>query len=194
MDWRVLYDPFTALGNGRGLAMAVLAVVVLGAVARWGGVHVGEALVPKADPSPFPVRTVLIDSLVGWISLAVLLFVASRVMRGGGGFGAYLAVSGLSRFPYMIAVIILSRPVLGDAMMKAMYPPGEGVIIRPDQIITPGLAVGMLAVCAMMAWTIVVLYHGFKASSRLPGNKAVLGFLIGAVAAQLLGWLLLRGI
>ena len=194
MDWRMLFNPLAVLGKWRGLVTAVLVVIILGVAAYWGGVHIGEILVPKADPKAIPISMIAFESLIAWLSLAILFFAASKMLRGNGGFGAYLAAAGLGRFPYVFAVVILSNRVLGGAMQRVLTSSSDGAVLRPQEVLTPGLLVGILGIFATMAWAIVILYLGFKESSKLSGGRVTIGFAIGMVIAEGLTWLVMRAI
>lgn len=192
LDWRVFYNPLAVLGKVKGVLFALLAVIILAGVALWGGVHIGEALPLYVTANPPAIKVVALESLIAWLSLAVSFFAVSKALGGNGGFGSHLAAAGLGRFPYIFAVIILSKRVLGGIMLKVMATGGDGVIVRHSDAFTPGLFIGVLGIFLMIAWAIVILYLGFKVASRLTGGRAAAGFVIGAVVAEAISWFLVR--
>jgi len=194
MDWRILYNPLAVLGRGTGLAVAILVIVVLTAVAWWGGVHLDGALDLHLTVKPPSGPLIIGESLIDWLSLGLLLFVASRIFGGNGGAGAFLAGVGLSRFPYILAAIIGSKPVLGKAMQAAVSVGRETVTVRPQAFMTPGLIIGSLAMLGLIIWSIVILYLGYKEASRLQGGKTAASFVIGLIVAELVSKLLLVGL
>ena len=109
MDWRILYNPLAALGRGKGFLTAMVVIIVLAAVSWWGWVHLDGALDLHADNRPVAASQIVWESLIAWLSLGLLLFAASKVFGGNGGWAAHLASVGLARFPYIFSAIVAAR-------------------------------------------------------------------------------------
>ncbi len=194
MDWRILYNPLEALGKRNGFVAAILIVIVLTAVAWWGGVHLDGALDLHLTVQPPSALLITLESLIDWLSLGVLLFAASKVFGGNGGAGMHLAAAGLSRFPYIFAAIIGSRQVLGRVMQKALIVGQEEVTVRPQELMTPGVIIGSVALIALIVWSVAILYSGYKKASGTQGGKTVVSFVIGVLFAELVSKLLVLGL
>lgn len=194
MDWRILYNPLEALGKRNGLVVAILIVIVLTAVAWWGGVHLDGALDLHLALEPPSALLIIAESLADWLSLGLLLLAASKVFGGNGGAGAHLAAVGLSRFPYILAAIVGSRQVLGKAMQAALIVGEEQITVRPQELMTPGVIVGSVALIALIIWSVAILYLGYKEAGRIQGGKTVVSFIIGVIFAELISKLLVAGL
>ena len=190
MDWRILYNPLAVLGKGNGIIAAVIVVVILTAVAYWGGVHLDGALDLHINPQFPSLALAAIESLSAWLSLGLLLFAASKVFGGNGGIGAHLASAGLSRFPYILAAIISSRPVLGNLMLKGVEFKAGQIVIDPQALMLPAIIAGGLAIVGLCIWAVAMLYMGYKESSRLTGGKATVSFIVGLVLAEVISKLI----
>lgn len=184
MDWRLLYNPLAVLGKGMGTVVAVIVVVILTGVAYWGGVHLDGALDLHVNPQFPSLALAAIESLSAWLSLGLLLFAASKMFGGNGGIGAHLASAGLSRFPYIIAAVISSRALLGGAMLAMVEMRGGEIVVRPEQMMTPAVIGGGLAIVGLTIWAVAILYMGHKEASRLSGGKVTASFIVGLVLAE----------
>lgn len=191
MDWRILYNPLAVLGGGNGFLAALVVIVILTGAAMWGGVHLDGALDLHISPERPSTAMVILESLIDWLCLAVLLFAASRLLGGNGGLAGHFAATGLGRFPMIFAAIIGSRQLLGAAMLKAITIRPEEIVVRPQEIITPALIIGGLAIVGFVAWSIVMLVYGFKEVTRLQGGKLAAGFVIGIILAETVSKLVL---
>jgi hypothetical protein len=190
MDGRLLYNPLAALGKWKGFMGAILVVVLLTAVAWWSGVHLDGALDLHVTTERPSASMVVLESLIDWIALGLFLFAAAKLFGGNGGLGAHLAASGLSRFPYILAVILASPPLLGSVILHAVSVRQDEIVVRPQDLITPGMVIGGLVMVALVFWSVTILYLGYKQASRIQGSKAILAFVIGLFAAEAVSKLL----
>ena len=191
MNWRILYNPLAVLRKGNGLFAGLIVVIVLTWVAWWGGVHLDGALDLHINPVRPSAGLVIMESLIDWISLAVLLFAASKVFGGNGGLAGHFAATGLAKFPMILAAIVSSRQLLGAAMLKAITVKPEEIILHPQAINAPALIIGGLLIVGLVAWSVVMLVYGFKEVSRLHGGKMAAGFVIGLILAEVVSKLVL---
>lgn len=199
MDWRILYNPLAVLGKAKGLIAAVAVVVVLTAVAWWGGVHLDGALDLHINPKAPSAILVVAESLIAWLSLGLLLLAASKVFGGNSGAGMHLAAAGLSRFPYILAALIGSRQLLGKAMLEAVTIRGEEIVVRPQDFITPAIVIGGMVILALTVWSVAILYMGYREAGRIQGGKTMASFIIGLILAEIVSkalviWLIQMGI
>lgn len=193
MNWKYLYDPLSVFGKSRGLLIGTLVVVVLTLVAWWAGVHLDGALDLHINPKFPSILIVAMESLVDWLSLALVFFIGSKILRGNGGLGAHLAGVGLARFPYILASIIASRQLLGKAMLAAVTIKPDTITVRPQDLLSPGLIIGSIVLMLMMIWSVAILYFGFKEASRLRGAKLVISFIIGIIIAEVISKAVIYG-
>ena len=185
MNWKTLYNPLAVLGKRSGLIVAMLVVIVLTAVAYWGGVHLDGALDLHINPVRPSLAMVAIESLSAWLCLGLLLFAASKVFGGNGGVTGHLASAGLARFPYIISAVISSRQFLGGAMLAVVDVRGKEIVVHPEQMMTPAVIAGLLAVVALTIWSVAMLYCGYRETARTEGAKTVVSFIIGLVVAEI---------
>ena len=191
MDGRILYNPLAVLGKWKGFVAALAVIAALTAVAWWGGVHLDGALDMHVTQEPPLGLPIIAESLIAWLSVGLLLSAAAKLFGGNGGIGAHLAAVGLSRFPYILAAIILSRQLLGKAILSAFVVGREEVIVRPQDLLTPAVIIGGFAVLGLVIWAVVVLYLSYSEASRLRGGKAAASFVIGIILAEVISKLLL---
>lgn len=190
MDGRILYNPLAALGKGKGFVAAIFVVAALTVVAWWGGVHLDGALDLHITTDRPSVNLVIAESLIDWLSLGILLFITSKLFGGNGGLGAHLAATGLSRFPYIFASVLMSRQLLGKAMLKAVSVSQQEVTVRPQDLMTPAVIIGSLILLVLVIWSVVLLYLGYKDASRVRGGKVVVAFVTGLILAEIASKLL----
>ena len=193
MDWRILYNPMAVLRRGNALLVALVVIIILTAVAWWGGEILDGALDLHLVPEAPSARQVIFQSLVAWISLAVLLFAASRMFGGNGGLAGHFAASGLARFPVIFATIVGSRQLVGGQMLKATTIRPEDIVVRISEFVTPLIIIGSIVMVGLLAWWIVMLVYGFKEVSRLRGGKTAAAFVIGIILAEIVSKLILWG-
>lgn len=191
MDWRMLYNPLAVLGKWKGFGMAVFVVAMLTAVAYVGQVHLDGALDLHINATAPPLWVVATESVIAWLSLGVFFFLASKVFGGDSGLGAHLAAAGLGRFPFIFAAAITSRQFLGKAMLKAVTPADGAIVVRPEDILTPAVLIGVLVLLLLTAWMIVTLLYGFKEASKISGGKLAGAFVSAIIVAEIISKLLL---
>lgn len=191
MDWRILYNPLEVLGIRRGFTWAIVIVIVLTAVAWWAGVHLDGALDLHLAPTTPSTALIIVESLIAWLSLGILFFMASRIFGGNSGLAGHLAAAGLGRFPYILAAILGSRQVLGQAMTQGMTVGEETVTVSPDALMSPGLIIGSLLLMAFIIWAVAIMYTGFRHASRIQGGKKIAAFIVGLVLAEIVSKLAL---
>lgn len=191
MDWKIFYNPLAVLGKGNALIVALVVVIVLTAVAWWGGEHLDGALDLHINLERTSAGLLIVESLVDWICLAGLLFALSRFFGGNGGIAEHFAATGVGRFPMIFAALIGSRHLLGAAMLKAITVKREEIVLHPHAINAPALIIGGLLIVGLVAWSVVMLVYGFKEVSRLKGGQLGAAFVIGILLAEIASKLVL---
>ena len=191
MNWEILYNPLGVLGKRDGFLVGVLVIILLTAVAYWGGAHLDGAIDLHVNTSLPSLWLVLIQSLVSWLSLALCLFAASRLFGGNGGLVPHMAATGLARFPYIISAVIVSRPILGHLMLKGVVEKGGEITVRTEVMMLPAIIIGGLAVVGLTVWAIAMLYFGYREASRTEGGRCTVSFIIGLLVAELISRLIL---
>lgn len=188
---KLFYNPISVIGPRAGLAVGLVIVVALAVVAWWGGVRLDGALDLHVTHESPTARVAMIESVISWLSLALFLFLGARLFHGGGGVMRYAAVAGLSRFPYLLSTLIFSKQFLGKAVLTAVLVGDNEVVVRPQELISPALLVGAVAVVGLIVWAIVILYLGHKEVSGLRGARSGFSFVLGLLSAEIISKLLL---
>ena len=193
MDWRILYNPMAVLRRGNALLAALVVIIILTAVAWWGGVHLDGALDLHINPVRPSAGLVIMESLIDWISLAVLLFAASRIFGGNGGVAGHFAATGLARFPYIIFALLFSpRYPIGQAMLKAVKITQSEIIISPQLMQTPLVIFGTFIAGVFLLWTLTILGFSHYQTSRLSIGKTIASFVIGLALAEAVSLVIIR--
>jgi hypothetical protein len=141
--------------------------------------------------SSLPRITIVMESVIAWLSMGIILFLASRALGGNGGLGGHLAATGLARFPYLIAVLIAAQPFFKNVLEKAVRIAGDRVMVIPRELMSPAFLTAMLATVVLVIWSILLLYLGYREASRMEGARAAVSFVIGLLVAEVVSKLLL---
>jgi len=163
MQWRLLYNPLSVLGWRNGLAASTIVFTVLGFTAYWNGVWTFGALDCFTSSSTPSAQRIIVDSVVGWLSLGIVLCLLAKVFRSKVRLRDYIAACGLSRVSLIPVAAFCCKP--------------SGGII--DIIQGVGLILGMI-------WFVSMLYVQHKELSRLSHLKAALSLVVGIALAELI--------
>jgi hypothetical protein len=166
----LLVNPFDRFGGG----VAAAAGLVVGALGmgstrlgvRFDGfldLHVNRAHVAS-------LRVALVEQLVSWLLPALLFWAYARTVSRHARPIDFLGMTGLARLPFVLA----AGPI-------ALLSPD--VTRLPLQVSPALLAIALLGAAAL-AWTVTLLYQGFKSASGLRGTRLVAGFLTMVLASE----------
>lgn len=194
LDWKSalrmwLFNPFHYIAGGQALA-AGLAIILLaginGGVSHLHFYGVFDAYIGASVPSEFYVAEGLID----WFTLSLALWVAGLLVsrsriRAIDIFGT----QALARIPTLVIVNVILFPGFGRQM--ARLGAGDRSVVVTDMSV---FALVALIVCLMLIWMVLLMYRAFTVSSNARGVKAVVGFFIGAVVAEVASKLLIAGL
>jgi hypothetical protein len=170
---RHMLNPFLRFGGGFGAAVggSLAAVSLLYAPfrIRFDGfldLHVSRGANTLALAVAEQVASVLLPALV--------FFGFSLALRSKARFVDFIATTGLSRVPYVLAAL----PI---AMLHVPV---------PELGTAPNVTIGLVAVAglslACVAWSVTWLYLGFKNASGLRGSKLAGSFICAMVIAEVL--------
>lgn len=186
LRYGVLCNPVAAIGKRRAFGAAMIVLCSLAVIAWWGGLHLYPARGLRLTETRPSGILVIIESLLMWLSAGLLLFLVARVFGSRNGARMHLAAVGLSRFPLIFAALILSRQVIGQVMLRdASVGMIEGVFYPLGYVTPPSLGGGLL-VAALIVWSVVLLYAGYREASKFGTAKGLATFVIALALAELL--------
>jgi Yip1 domain len=173
----LLVNPFDRFGGG----VAASAGLVVGALGVWAtrfGVRFDGFLDLHANRTHVAsLRVALVEQLVSWLLPALLFWAYARTASRHARPIDFLGMAGLSRLPFVLAAV----PI-------ALLSPD---VTRLPLQITPALLIIALLGVAALAWTVTLLYQGFKSASGLRGARLVVGFVTMALASEVASKLVL---
>ena len=192
MDWRILYNPVALFGKSKGLAAAAVVNLLL-LISAWRAWVYLDGAIDLHVGSSISFGTALLEILISWFSLSVFFFLVSKIFGGDTSIRLHTAAAGLGRFPYIIGTIIASHKLSTGAAIRAIASISDGTItIDATKMQSPLVIISIILLMLVTAWSIIVLYFGFKTASRLDGPKAAIAFVLGIIFAEVFSKLVLH--
>ncbi len=190
---QLMYNPFVRFAGVPALAFGFL-FLIAGALlagfcnARFDGaidLHFGHSvgfILP------------LTDQLLAWGSLVVVFYALSLALGARPRLIDMAGTMALARLPYAIAPLInvgghISNVTDKLSSMDPQHPVlpvsgGELVVFILLSIIT----------VLLLVWLIALYFNAYKVCSNFKGNKLVISFIVGLVAAEALSFYLIRSV
>lgn len=185
MNWKILCNPLSILGRKHGIIASAITTIILAITAWWGWIYLDGALDLHVGGQPH-LGLIVVQSLIAWLSLAALFFAISRLFHGDGGFLMHLSAAGLGRAPYIFASIAGAHQVSTGVAIRALASISDGnVTVNMDKLVPPTALAGLLMLLLFTAWSIGMLYVGFKTASHMRGSRAALAFTIAVALAEI---------
>ena len=128
------------------------------------------------------------ESMVDWVVLSLCFFGVARLLGKKESFELYLSKTGIARFPFLFIAILSSRLILP---LEDIQMTGEKVTIDISSLISPYFLVISLMILVFVVWALALFYYGFKDTSKLEGGKAVGGFFIALIIAEIVSKILI---
>jgi hypothetical protein len=168
-----LFNPLEGVAEGRAVQASGLIALAGLALSRFG-IRFDGVLDVHLVSGPVPLRVAFLDAVVSWPMLAVLLWIAARLVSRQGRFIDFLSAVGLARLPLVLFGAFV-------AMFRDALPKHPG-----DPISSTVLAIVILVSVPTLVWNITWLYRGFRTASGLEGRKLTLTLIAMMVLAELL--------
>lgn len=193
---QILFHPFVRIAGGTALLLGLVAITLAGLIGAPQGLHFDGVLdthVGKNGPWWFFVSEGLID----WLSLAVLLLIAGRIISKT-AFRSIdlLGTQAFARWPTVLTVLACLTPGFhrfSEALTKSIIGLKPGQIPQlppagPDAVVFGLVTLFMLA-CTV--WMVALMWKSFSYCCNVRGGKAVGTFVITLLLAELLSKVLI---
>lgn len=183
-----LFNPFHYLAGGTALGFGFLIIIVSGLIAYLTNSHF-DGVLDFHSGMKTPIWFNLSEVLFDWIILGLCLLILGRcISKTRFRFIDVFGTQALARFPTLFMALITLLPGYQSLLDKLMVAtPMNAVAIITENI--GGLmiltAIG-LVVLVMVIWMVVLMYRAFAISCNVTGKKAIIGFIITLIIAEIL--------
>jgi hypothetical protein len=186
----LLFNPFYYLAGGGALGLGLLAILAAALIGSCRTLHF-DGVLDMHIGAAVPVWFYLAEGLVDWLSLAVVLWVAGKIISGT-SFRAVdvFGTQALARWPTVV-ISLLALPPAFQRFSKDIVEQikrGNFEFNTPDAIVF--FAIG-ICVVPILCWMIYLMYKGFSVSCNVKGGKAIGTFIGGLIAAEVLSKILI---
>ena len=192
---RLLVNPFTRVAGWQGLGWGLLVVAATAALAAAGNVAYDGVADLHIPFHPLPAWFLAFMAVADWLIVALLFLVAGKLFsRSRQRVVDYFGATALGRFPYLLAGVLCSPPLLGRILAQV----NTALVGNPEQMTQrllqlPGFAwlvVGTLFLCVLGAWLGVLNFFALKECSGMKVGRALAVFFPTALVAEVVTKLL----
>ncbi len=170
-------NPFIKIAGFRSLIYGLLGLLLIAVVAYLTGTHFyGFSDLGFAKDSEFWLYA--LEQLLSWVLISLCLYVSGLLfsntkLRVVDVFGTNI----LARMPLLLVPLV------------RLIPPFQSFVFQSVEMY---LLLGIYVLS--LAWTMVLMFNGFKISSNLKGIRLIASFIISIVVAEILIRLILNSI
>ena len=183
---RWLFNPFVRIGGWTSLAAGLAGIVAAGLAAAAAGIRF-DGLLDLHFVGSVPTYLPIAEGLINWIAIVAVSALIARLF-GGGSNVRLLDVAGtlaLARAPLVLAALICTVPWIRDSL-------DYDVILQSPNLISlvAGMLVGVLAILACFAWSIVLMWKAFSITANMKGGRGAAFFIAALAAGELISKIL----
>ena len=187
---RWLFNPFVRIGGWASLAAGLAGIVAAGLVAAPAELRF-DGLLDMSPMGNVPTYLPIVEGLINWIVIVAVSALIARFF-GGGSKVRLLDIAGtlaLARAPLLLAASICTVPWIRDSL-------DSDVILQSRDLISlvPGMLVGVLAILACFAWSIVLMWKAFSITANMKGLRGAAFYIAALAAGELISKFLVFGI
>jgi len=192
---RLLVNPFTRVAGWQALGWGALVVAGTAALAAVGNVAYDGVADLHVPPHPLPAWFMAFMAVADWLVVALCFLLAGKLFsRSRQRVVDYFGATALGRFPYLLAGVLCSPPLLGGILAQV----NTAFVGDPEQMTQrllqlPGFAwlvVGSLFLCALVAWLGVLNFFALKECSGMKVGRALAVYFPTALVAEVVSKLL----
>ena len=193
---QILFHPFLRIAGATSLALGLAAIVLTALIGAGQGLHFDGVLDTHVGKSG-PWWLFLTEGLIDWLSLAVLMLFAGRIISKTAFRGIdLLGTQALARWPTVLTALACLAPGFhrfSDVLTKSIIGLKPGQVPQlphagPDAVVFGLVTLFMLA-CTV--WMVALMWRSFSHCCNLRGGKAVGIFVITLLLAELLSKVLI---
>ncbi len=191
-----LFSPFHRIAGGPALGLGVVGIVVAALIGSPQGLHFDGVLDMHVGMRA-PWWVFVAEGLVNWLSLALLLLAAGRLLSKT-AFRTLdlLGTQALARWPTVLVALVCLAPGFHrytKALVQSLsnlkpgavpaMPPGG-----PDAVV---FFLVTLATLVAIVWMVALMWKSFSHCCNLRGGKAVAAFVVALLSAEVLSKVLI---
>ena len=182
-----LFNPFRFIAGYQALLIGIAAILLTSLLGSVSNTHFDGVLDVHAGLQT-PLWFFLSESLINWISLAILLLLLGlMVSRSSSRTIDVIGTQALARWPYLITAIAMlpkaNQKVLEYLIAKCTQSHTSILINGADITI---FAVVMFLTILMIFWMVALMYRAYTVSCNIKGLKAIVTFIIGLIGAEVI--------
>lgn len=193
----LLFSPFVVIAGASSLLLGVALILLAGGVGYLSDAHFDGVLDVHAG-AHLPLWFTLSEGLLAWLTLALVLFAAGRLLSRT----AFRAVDlfgtqALARWPMVFVSLACLAPGF-QRVTKQLIELLPQLAANPNDVKMPPLGMDaavfgavtfVMLICTV--WMVALMWKSFSHCCNVRGGKAVIGFIIGLFIAEVLSKVLL---
>jgi len=164
-----LFNPFIYIAGFPAMLAGLVIMILTSVVAFYGKIHFDGAIDLHVG-AVTPYWLYLAEPLLAWIIVAVVFY-----------FTALILSKSRIRIVDFLGTTALARAAMLPGALIALLPPIQN--LSPENM-TPAMLGTSLFLLLPAIWLVALLYNAFTMSANLKGGKAILGFILGLLTAE----------
>ena len=193
-NWKSwLFNPFLFVAGFKALIIGLVFIVAASLLGYAGNIHFDGVLDVHPGPA-WPVWVFITESLIDWLSLALVLAVFAAIMwRKTSRFIDIIGTQALARWPSLITVVLLQftgyKRITDELVAKmqqgGMAPP------MPNPADMAILVVISILLIAAIVWMVALMWRAFAVSCNAKGAKAIVVFIVAVIVGEIISKVLI---
>jgi hypothetical protein len=193
---QILFHPFLRIAGVPAFLLGLAAIIFTGIIGAGQGLHFDGVLDTHTGKSG-PLWLFVSEGLINWISLAVLLLIAGRIIsRTAFRSIDLLGTQALARWPTVLTALACLAPGFhrfSEVLTKSIIglKPGQVPQLPPlgPDVVVFGLVTLFMLACTV--WMVALMWRSFSHCCNVRGGKAVATFVIALLLAEVLSKVLI---
>jgi hypothetical protein len=164
-----LINPYSRIAGFKSLLAGLIGLLLLSFASFKSGTHFyGLSNIDFAKDSRFVFY--IFEHLISWFVFAVLAFF----------FGLSLSKSHVRAIDFLGTSLIAKIPLIFTPILR-FIPAFQSFVFQSFEMY---FLIGVYVIS--LAWTIALLFNGYKVSSNLKNNRLIVSFIIGLVVSEII--------
>lgn len=193
---QLLFSPFHRIAGGAALGGGLAAIVLAGLIGAAQGLHFDGVLDAHVGKKA-PVWVFVAEGLIDWLSLALPLLLAGRLLSKTAFRSIDLAgTQALARWPTVLTALGCLAPGFhrySDALVQSLVGLKPGQVPQLPPFGADGVVFALVTVLtfACTVWMVALMWKSFSHCCNVRGGRAVGVFVITLLLAEALSKLLI---
>ena len=181
----LLFNPFVYIAGGKALGLGLAAILVASLLGSLSNTHF-DGVLDTHMGAHAPLWFFLAEGLVDWLSLAVVLLAAGKLISRT-AFRAVdvIGTQALARWPTLLVSLVTLPPGVQrftNDLVQQFLKPGQGGHFNPADAVVFGIAV--VVMIPALCWMIYLMYKAYSVSCNVKGAKGIGTFIAGLILAE----------